>query len=86
MTSNYIFFLKIPELENTNVRIKNLNHVEKVISNLIRGGKLRLQVISDFDRTISLHSFEGKPCLTSNCKIRFLKFFRIFFLIYLLCL
>jgi len=76
MTSNYIFFLKIPELENTNVRIKNLNHVEKVISNIIRGGRQKLQVISDFDRTISLHAFEGKPCLTSNCKflIKFNKF------------
>ena len=70
--------MKIPELENTNVRIKNLNHVEKVISNIIRGGKLKLQVISDFDRTISLHSFEGKPCLTSNCKKRFLKFLLLF--------
>lgn len=56
----------IPQLENLSVRIKNPNHVEKVLTNIIQSGKERLQVISDFDRTISLHVYEGKPCLTSN--------------------
>jgi len=46
--------------------MKNPNYVEQVLSNLINAGKQRLQVISDFDRTISLVSFEGKECPTSN--------------------
>ena len=46
--------------------MKNPIYVEQVLSNLINAGKQRLQVISDFDRTISLVSFEGKDCPTSN--------------------
>lgn len=46
--------------------MKNPNYVEQILSNLINAGKQRLQVISDFDRTISLVSFEGKECPTSN--------------------
>lgn len=57
---------EIPELKHPRVRIKNLNHVELILSNLIHGGKKRLQVVSDFDRTISMCEFEGKTCLTSN--------------------
>jgi len=57
---------KIPELKAANVRMKNPNYVEQLLSNLINSGKQRLQVISDFDRTISLVSFEGKDCPTSN--------------------
>ena len=48
------------------MRIKNPIYVEQILSNLINAGKQRLQVISDFDRTISLVSFEGKDCPTSN--------------------
>ena len=59
----------MPELGKAHVRIKNPNHVELILSNIIQSGKQRIQVISDFDRTISLHHFEGQPCLTSNCKI-----------------
>lgn len=65
------FVTKIPQLENLSVRMKNPNYVEKVLNNIIQAGKERLQVISDFDRTISLHVYEGKPCLTSNCKFKF---------------
>lgn len=56
----------VPELKNPNVRIKNLNQVELILSNLIHGGKQRLQVVSDFDRTISVSEKDGKQCLTSN--------------------
>jgi 5'-nucleotidase len=55
----------IPELMTSNVRIKNPTKVEQLLSNIINAGKQRLQVISDFDRTISLVSFEGKSCPTS---------------------
>lgn len=56
----------IPELKQPNVRIKNLNHVELILSNLIHGGKQRLQVISDFDKTITMCEYQKKACLTSN--------------------
>lgn len=56
----------IPQLKAAHVRIKNLNHVESILSNLVYGGKKRLQIVSDFDRTISLCEFEGKACFTSN--------------------
>lgn len=56
----------IPELKHPNVKIKNLNQVELILSNLIHGGKHRLQVVSDFDRTLTMVEYKGKPCLTSN--------------------
>ena len=61
----------LPELGKANVKIKNPKYVEQILSNLIQSGKQRLQVISDFDRTISLHSYDGNPCLTSNCNFCF---------------
>lgn len=39
-----------------------------MLQNFVNSGKERLQVVSDFDRTISLCSFNGQPCLTSNGK------------------
>lgn len=56
----------IPELRSNTVRIKNINQVELILSNLIHGGKQRLQIVSDFDRTISLCQYDGKVCNTSN--------------------
>ena len=64
----------IPELNSPNVRIKNPNYVELVLSNLIHSGKNRLQVVSDFDRTISLHSYNGQPCPTSNAVLEMSRF------------
>ena len=52
------------------MRTKNPSHVDLVLSNLVHGGKDRLQVVSDFDRTISLHSYNGQPCPTSNGKFK----------------
>ena len=48
------------------MRIKNPMHVESVLSNFIHSGKHSLQVVSDFDRTISMCSADGKECMTSN--------------------
>ena len=59
---------KIPELKSPNVRIKNPMHVESVLSNFIHSGKQSLQVVSDFDRTISMCSADGIECMTSNGK------------------
>ena len=57
---------KIPELKSPNVRIRRPEHVEQVLSSFLQSGMQSLQVISDFDRTISMSSYEGKGCHTSN--------------------
>jgi len=56
----------IPELKSAFVRIKDLQHVNRVLAQVIQSGSKRLQVVSDFDRTISLCSYNGVPCPTSN--------------------
>ncbi|CAD7011368.1 unnamed protein product [Ceratitis capitata] len=43
----------IPILNSENCKIKNRQHVEKIINEFIFGGHTRLQVVSDFDYTIT---------------------------------
>jgi hypothetical protein len=64
----FYFNEKIPELRSDSVKIKDPNHVNLILSNLIQSGCKRLQVVSDFDRTISLCTYDGQHCPTSNCK------------------
>ncbi len=56
------------------MRIKNPYYVDMILANLIQGGVERLQVVSDFDRTISLCHFDGKPCPTSNAVLEMSRF------------
>lgn len=53
------------ELNNPTVRMKNRLVVEEKINSLIKGGSQRLQVISDFDFTLSRSHLDGKRC--SSC-------------------
>ncbi|CAF0845761.1 unnamed protein product [Brachionus calyciflorus] len=71
---NSKILITIAELKGANVRIKNPDNVELVLQNLINSGKERLQVVSDFDRTISLCSYNGQTCLTSNAVIEMSRF------------
>lgn len=48
------------ELKGSNVHIKDPQKVESIISSLIKGGKDKLQIVSDFDKTISRHTYNGK--------------------------
>ena len=65
--SNFVFiYLQLQNKNDTRVKSGKCCYVEQVLSNSINFGKQRLQVINDFDRTISLVSFEGKDCPTSN--------------------
>jgi hypothetical protein len=48
------------------VKIRDYEYVEKLLLNMVNRGKEILQVVSDFDRTISLSSKDGTPCFTSN--------------------
>uniref|UniRef100_A0ABM5GRJ3 5'-nucleotidase n=1 Tax=Pogona vitticeps TaxID=103695 RepID=A0ABM5GRJ3_9SAUR len=56
----------VPELEKATVRMKNPEQVKKIISLLRKGGAGRLQVISDFDMTLTRFGFNGQRCPTSH--------------------
>lgn len=49
------------------VRIHDRSHVEGVINSLVIGGSEKLQIISDFDRTLTKQHVDGKPTLSSFC-------------------
>lgn len=60
--------LKIEEITillKDNVHIRNKDHVEQLINDLVDGGKEKLQVISDFDQTLTKQQVDGQRCLTS---------------------
>ncbi|XP_023606809.1 cytosolic 5'-nucleotidase 3A isoform X1 [Myotis lucifugus] len=84
--AQYIFTLKrktgrktkiiemMPEFQKSSVRIKNPTRVEEIICGLIKGGAVKLQIITDFDMTLSRFSYKGKRCPTchnviDNCKL-----------------
>lgn len=48
--------------ENKNVHIRDKDEVGKKIAALINGGKDSLQIISDFDMTLSRYSYNNKRC------------------------
>uniref|UniRef100_A0A8C7EPA4 5'-nucleotidase n=1 Tax=Neovison vison TaxID=452646 RepID=A0A8C7EPA4_NEOVI len=58
----------MPEFQRSSVRIKNPARVEEIICGLIKGGAGKLQIITDFDMTLSRFSYEGKRCPTCHCK------------------
>ncbi|XP_075068686.1 cytosolic 5'-nucleotidase 3A isoform X1 [Mixophyes fleayi] len=63
----------MPEFQKKTVHIKDPARVEEIICGLIKGGSARLQVITDFDMTLSRFSHNGKRCPTchnviDNCK------------------
>ncbi|XP_049497623.1 cytosolic 5'-nucleotidase 3A isoform X3 [Panthera uncia] len=56
----------MPEFQRSSVRIKNPAKVEEIICGLIKGGAAKLQIITDFDMTLSRFSYEGKRCPTCH--------------------
>ncbi|GFQ85733.1 7-methylguanosine phosphate-specific 5'-nucleotidase [Trichonephila clavata] len=52
-------------LNKNTVHIKNRDHVEEIVSQLIRGSASKLQVISDFDQTLSRVHMNGEKCTTT---------------------
>ncbi|GFS92203.1 7-methylguanosine phosphate-specific 5'-nucleotidase [Nephila pilipes] len=52
-------------LNRNTVHIKNRDHVEEIVSRIIRGGASKLQVISDFDQTLSRVHKNGEKCTTT---------------------
>lgn len=49
------------------VHIGNKARVEEMINRLVVGGREKLQMISDFDRTITKQHVNGKPTMSSFC-------------------
>ncbi|PNF29815.1 7-methylguanosine phosphate-specific 5'-nucleotidase [Cryptotermes secundus] len=54
-------------LLSDSVRIRDRSRVEDMVNSLVRGGKEKLQMISDFDRTLTKQHVNGKPTLSSFC-------------------
>ncbi|XP_060678920.1 cytosolic 5'-nucleotidase 3A-like isoform X1 [Hemiscyllium ocellatum] len=84
--AQYIFTLKkkagrktkiiemMPEFQKKNIYIKDPERVEQIICGLIKGGASKLQIITDFDMTLSKFFHNGKRCPTchniiDNCKL-----------------
>ncbi|KAM5203943.1 cytosolic 5'-nucleotidase 3A isoform 2-T4 [Hipposideros larvatus] len=64
----------MPEFQKSSVRMKNPTRVEEIICGLIKGGAVKLQIITDFDMTLSRFSYEGRRCPTchnviDNCRL-----------------
>ncbi|XP_015261221.1 PREDICTED: cytosolic 5'-nucleotidase 3A isoform X2 [Gekko japonicus] len=65
---------QMPEFQKKTVHIKDPGRVEEIICGLIKGGSAKLQIITDFDMTLSRFSYAGKRCPTchniiDNCKL-----------------
>ncbi|RXM36114.1 7-methylguanosine phosphate-specific 5'-nucleotidase [Acipenser ruthenus] len=56
---------KLPELAKSNVCIRDRKRVEEIILSLQTGGANKLQIISDFDMTLTRFAHNGKRCPTS---------------------
>ncbi|KAK9960372.1 hypothetical protein ABG768_008233 [Culter alburnus] len=64
----------MPEFEKSTVHIRDPERVEQIICSLIKGGASKLQIITDFDMTLSRFAVNGKRCPTchniiDNCKL-----------------
>ncbi|XP_075027756.1 7-methylguanosine phosphate-specific 5'-nucleotidase isoform X2 [Calonectris borealis] len=58
--------LEVPELEKATVRIQQPERVMGIIRSIKEQGKNKLQVISDFDMTLSRFGCNGRRCPTSH--------------------
>ncbi|KAG8009768.1 Cytosolic 5'-nucleotidase 3A [Nibea albiflora] len=64
----------MPQFEKTTVHMRDPERVEQIICGLIKGGASKLQIITDFDMTLSKFAVNGKRCPTchniiDNCKL-----------------
>lgn len=56
----------IPELSNSSVYMKEPERVEQILTSMKNAGPIKLQVISDFDMTLTRFSYNGKRCPTCH--------------------
>ncbi|XP_053496204.1 7-methylguanosine phosphate-specific 5'-nucleotidase isoform X2 [Ictalurus furcatus] len=60
-----VVLLQIPELKHASVRMRDGGRVETIIEHMRREGPNALQVISDFDMTLTRFAHNGTRCPTS---------------------
>uniref|UniRef100_A0AAQ5Y615 5'-nucleotidase n=1 Tax=Amphiprion ocellaris TaxID=80972 RepID=A0AAQ5Y615_AMPOC len=58
----------MPQFEKTTVHMRDPERVEQIICGLIKGGASKLQIITDFDMTLSKFAVNGKRCPTCHSK------------------
>ncbi|XP_026699623.1 cytosolic 5'-nucleotidase 3A [Athene cunicularia] len=68
---------QMPEFQKKTVHIKDPGRVEEIICGLIKGGAAKLQIITDFDMTLSRFSCNGKRCPTCHSEYFFFFFFNM---------
>ncbi|KAJ0066381.1 hypothetical protein NL108_011748 [Boleophthalmus pectinirostris] len=56
----------MPQFEKSTVHMKDPERVEQIICGLIKGGANKLQIITDFDMTLSKFQVNGKRCPTCH--------------------
>lgn len=61
---------EISALSRDHVKIKNPDRLNEILNDMIKGGVDQLQVVSDFDRTITKQHENGVPHLSSFGNLR----------------
>ncbi|XP_056261945.1 cytosolic 5'-nucleotidase 3 [Pseudoliparis swirei] len=66
--------VKMPQFEKSTVHMRDPERVEQIICGLIKGGASKLQIITDFDMTLSKFAVNGNRCpschnIIDNCKL-----------------
>ncbi|KAI4810930.1 hypothetical protein KUCAC02_013857 [Chaenocephalus aceratus] len=64
----------MPQFEKPTVHMRDPERVEQIICGLIKGGASKLQIITDFDMTLSKFAVNGKRCpschnIIDNCNL-----------------
>lgn len=56
----------IPELSNPSVCMKDPKRVQEILQSMVKAGSNTVQVISDFDMTLTRFAYNGKRCPTCH--------------------
>ncbi|XP_026180348.1 cytosolic 5'-nucleotidase 3 isoform X1 [Mastacembelus armatus] len=56
----------IPELSNPSVCMKDPQRVQEILQSMVKAGSNTVQVITDFDMTLTRFAYNGKRCPTSH--------------------
>uniref|UniRef100_A0A3Q3EFA5 5'-nucleotidase n=1 Tax=Labrus bergylta TaxID=56723 RepID=A0A3Q3EFA5_9LABR len=57
---------EIPELSNPSVLMKDPQRVQEILESMMKAGSNTVQVISDFDMTLTRFAYNGKRCPTCH--------------------
>lgn len=65
-TPKHVKLIEIDVFSRPNCKIKDSERVERIINSIINGGPTQLQIVTDFDYTLTKQKTdEGKPILSS---------------------